>query len=103
MKIRSKLLFLIISMLCAMILSLVVFVIFQKTVDISKSEESELLLLKDLVQQEHIELSKFFFDRNVLIYQLDAFEDSIAEKNAVLERVKNIKVLSTNKKIETAL
>lgn len=94
MKIRSKFIVLISTTLLSMVLSLSVFLFFQSLLDIVEREKSELLELKDLVLQEHIELSKFLYDGSVLIYQIESFEESVKLKEASLDRVKNIKIIS---------
>ena len=104
MKIRSKLLLLIFSMLFAMIISLAVYIGFQKVIEITESEKSELLLLKDMIQKEHIELSKFLYDGTVIFYQIETLKEAIAAKEEVLERVNNISLLPRmSDKIKTAL
>ena len=104
MKIRSKLLILILSMLASMVISLAVYIGFQIVKDISEEEKSELLLLKDMVQKEHIELSKFLYDGSVVLYQLKSLKEAIAAKNKTLDRVNNITLLPRmSDKIKIAL
>ena len=93
MKIRIKLLVLILSMLFSMILSLAVYIGFEKVVEITEKEKSELLLLKDLIMKEHIELSRFLYDGIIITNQTDILRDAIKEKEATLESVKNISLL----------
>jgi len=104
MKIRSKLLLLIFSMLFSMIISLAVYFGFQMLVDSIEEEKSELLLLKDLVMKEHIELSRFLYDGTVVEGQLEKFQESITDKEEVLERVKNISILpGISETVKTAI
>ena len=103
MKIRTKLLILIISMLAAIIISMAVYIGFQIVIGITEKEKSELLSLKDMVQEEHIQIQKFFFDRTNVLHQLETFENSIVEKEKVLVRVNQITLLRMHDTIEKAL
>nr|MDA3812549.1 hypothetical protein [Spirochaetaceae bacterium] len=84
MKIRTRLFTLIFSMLLAMIISLSVYLVFEKIIKITENEKSELLLLKDIMQQEHIILSGFLYDKTILIEQIDILRETIETKNKTL-------------------
>ncbi len=104
MKIRAKLLFLILFMLLAMIISLIVYIGFQEVVDITEKERSELLLLKDLVQQQHAELSKFMYDGTIVKNQIEILKKVISEKDLAVGRVDNISLLPRmSKKIKSSI
>jgi len=59
LKIRTKLFTLISSMLTAMIISLAVFITFQKVAGEIENEKYELLLYMKSIEELHIELSRF--------------------------------------------
>lgn len=104
MKIRSKLLVLITSMFLVMVVSLAVFIGFQKFIDITEKEKSELLLLKDSIQKQHIILSRMAFDGIVMVNQVKTLKLSIEDKESVLQRVNDITLLSKmSEKIRLAI
>lgn len=104
MKIRLKLLILIFPMLFAMIVSQGVFIGFQRIVDLTEIEKNELLQLKDLIQQQHISLSRMIFDGIVVANQVKTIRKTIEKKEEALCRVKNITFLpKVSEKIRLAL
>ncbi len=95
MKIKNKLFILVLSLIAAMVLAVSVFLGFQLRVQQAETEKALLLELKDRVMNEHIELSKFFYDKIVIREQLALFETSIAEKEATLSELGEISLLPT--------
>lgn len=104
MKIKNKLLFLILSLLFSMILAMALFIGFQQVVKIIQAEKSELLNLKDRVLNEQKELSNFLYDEVIITKQMDELNKAITEKEEVLEKVKQIQLLSNmDEKVKTAI
>jgi len=104
MKIKTKLLVLIISLLVAMIMTIALYMGFQQMVHVIQSEEEELLTLKDKVLNEQKELSNILYDEVIVSAQMEKLHQAVAEKEKVLENVKNIKRLSTiNETVKAAL
>ena len=95
MKIKNKLLFLIFSLLSAMILTLAVFIGFQQYVNSIEKEKAELLFLKDRVLNEQKEISQFLFDEVIILNQMNDLNNAISEKEDVLQHVKEMKRLSS--------
>ncbi len=93
MKIRTKLLLLILTMLFSMILSLTIYIGFQKIVDITGKEKSRLLLLKDYEQEQRIALAKFLYDDVNVLDQLEVLNAAILDVEKTLESVKQIRLL----------
>ncbi|MDA3812355.1 MAG: HAMP domain-containing methyl-accepting chemotaxis protein [Spirochaetaceae bacterium] len=94
MKIKNKLLFLILSLLVSMVLTIALNIGFQQLVKVIQSEKAELLHLKDRVLNEQKELSNFLYDEVIIFNQMDELNKAIAEKEEVLENVKKMKLLS---------
>ncbi|OQY36874.1 MAG: hypothetical protein B6229_09260 [Spirochaetaceae bacterium 4572_7] len=104
MKIRNKLILIITGLFIGLLISFGGYFMFQKIIDITEKEKSELLLLKDRVQAEHISLSNFLYSRVVVFYQLEEFNKKVEAKEIVLENVKAIKILpKINSDIKEAL
>jgi methyl-accepting chemotaxis protein len=104
MKIKNKLLFLILSLLVSMVLTIALFIGFQQLINVIQSEKAELLHLKDKVLNEQKELSNFLYDDIIISSQMDEFKGAIAEKEEVIENVKKMKLLpSMDEKVESAI
>ncbi|MDA3955666.1 methyl-accepting chemotaxis protein [Oceanispirochaeta sp.] len=104
MKIKMKLLVLILSLLVAMILTIALYMGFQQLVNVIQSEKAELLYLKDRVLNEQKELSNILYDEVIISFQIEKLYEAIAEKEEVLENVKNMKRLSNiNETVKSAL
>ena len=104
MKIKNKLLFLILSLLVSMILTIALFMGFQQLVNVIQGEKAELLHLKDRVLNEQKELSNFLYDEVVISIQMDELNEAIADKEEVLNKVKKMKLLSSmDEKVESAI
>ena len=88
MKIKNKLLFLILSLLVSMVLTIALYMGFQQLVNVIQGEKAELLHLKDRVLNEQKELSNFLYDEVIIFNQMDELNEAIAEKEEVLEKVK---------------
>lgn len=93
MKVRAKLLLLIVTMLSAMFISFSVFIAFQVVLQKIEMDKGELDTFRSLVQDEHIQLSKFLYDGVGSIPQMEAFKKSIQNKNEAISRIKNLKEL----------
>ncbi|MBN2656217.1 MAG: HAMP domain-containing protein [Spirochaetales bacterium] len=94
MKIRSKLQILIISLILGMLVAFVVNYAFQQLVKKTEYEKSLLLELKDMVMFEHIEISNFLYDGVIVKNQMEVVKKTVSDKEAVLEEVGNIELLS---------
>lgn len=104
MKIKNKLLFLILSLLVAMVLIIALYMGVQQFVKVIEDEKAELLHLKDRVLNEQKELSNFLYDEIVIINQIGELNEAISEKEEVLENVKKMKLLpSLDEKVKSAI
>lgn len=104
MKIKNKLLILILSLLASMVLTIVINIGFQQLVAVIQREKGELLLLKDKVMNEHLELSNFLYDEIVIFKQMDKLNEAISEKEVILKKVKKMKFLPViDGKVKSAL
>lgn len=104
MKIKSKLLFLINTLIASMIFSIALFVGFQRLVKLIGEEKAELLNLKDRVLNEQKELSYFLYNEVIIVNQLKEFDNAVSRKEEVLKNVKAMTLLpSMNEKIATAI
>ena len=104
MKIRTKLVILISSMLLAMVISLAVFISFQRVVDTIEEEKNELLFYMKSIQDQHIELSRFLYDGTNFVGQIELYKKAIVKKDKNMERVHGISFLPRiNTKIKDAL
>ncbi|QEN04734.1 methyl-accepting chemotaxis protein [Thiospirochaeta perfilievii] len=93
MKIRSKLLLLTFIMIISIFLSVGVNVGVGIFTNKMQSEEKELVLLRDLMLQQSIELSKLLHSNTPTIIQYKTLKNRIDETNQVIDRVKVLKVL----------
>lgn len=93
MKIRTKQLSMVLSMLVLIVLSIGIYIGFQKLITISEKEKSELLVLKELVSNERIELSGLLHSGRVLTTQYNQLLESIELKEGSLSQVKEISLL----------
>jgi len=93
LKIRTKLFTLISSMLTAMIISLAVFITFQKVAGEIENEKYELLLYMKSIEELHIELSRFVYDGTNFVGQIQFYEEALSEKDRNLEKIKGITFL----------
>ncbi len=99
MKIKTKLSLLSAIMVAAIVLSVGVNMVSNAFVDRMLSEEKELGQLRDLMLQQRIELSILINNKIPTMMQYETLKVKIDETNAVIEKVKNLKVLPTlNKK-----
>ncbi|MGL1891326.1 MAG: methyl-accepting chemotaxis protein [Spirochaetaceae bacterium] len=103
MKIKSKLLILILSMVTAIIVSLGVNVFSQNFVRTMQAENNELIILKDLMTEQNIQLSKLLNNKTPFLVQSEVFNDLVAQSTVQLEIVRNLKILpSLNSKTSDA-
>ncbi|MBN2656076.1 MAG: HAMP domain-containing protein [Spirochaetales bacterium] len=104
MKIKNKLLFLIFSLLAAIVFAIALFLGFNRLANMIENEKAELLLLKDRVLIEQKELSFFLHNEVIIKNQLIELNKAVVQKEEVLEKVNGMKLLSSmNEKVETAL
>lgn len=104
MKIKTKLLVLIFSILVAMMISIFLYIGFQNMIDKIEGEKDILELLNGHIKQEIIELSKFLVDSNAIQKQSDSLESVIQEKRETIKMISEFKSLPTiSSDVEDAL
>lgn len=99
MKIQTKLFLLLFIMFSVMSLSLAGFMIFQKFVDITEQEKSDIISLENSILAEHIELSKFLYDKVVIKNQVEQFNLAIDSKQQSLINISKIDILPKLSKV----
>ena len=93
-----------VSMFSILIMSLLCFMAFQKIVDITEREKSDIVALKSDILSLHIELSRFLYDKQVLENQMIRFSGAIENKNRSLKAVESLIILpKLNSQIEKAV
>ncbi len=93
MKIKTKQLYLILTMLLTMVLSMSIYMGFQNSIKNTELEKDILMELKNQVLHQRIELSNFLYNGKIITTQFDVFKESIIEKEKALGMVKNLKII----------
>lgn len=95
MKIKTKLSVLAISMVFAILLSVGINIGFQRFIDKMLMEQNELIVLRDLMQQQNITLSKFLNNKIPVLIQIEELKIIIDKTNDSIEQVRGIDILPT--------
>ncbi|QEN09645.1 HAMP domain-containing protein [Oceanispirochaeta crateris] len=93
MKIRTKLMTLIFSLITAMVLSLSIFILLQNFIGSIEKEKSILLEYKETIQQQHIELYRFLMPEVGIQEQLAHYETFIQKADTLMEEIKELTIL----------
>ncbi|MBB6481448.1 methyl-accepting chemotaxis protein [Spirochaeta isovalerica] len=93
MKIKTKLLLLISSLVTAILFSIAVFVVMQMNINTLEKERAYLDALDQALNRELQSVSTFFFPDVLYKTQLESYEKSYSNKQDALSNLKNIKAL----------